>query len=176
MVMTGGWCDIFSLKSCKVLLSTIEVGVELRSARGFLSSAQNGDGWVWGSYLESSRVFTLWFHQTWLKNPRNQWWILARKITDFYGPWLPASHVWWHRRVPWFLSWCLPWNISNFTPTFELWRPEDTWNCKIWKPEIHNMTIKSEFQDLQLEVRKHHILGHMLLTYLQLKIPKFRFE
>ena len=49
----------------------------------------------------------------WMENPRSEWRIwsfLARKIIDiligkswniidFYGPWFPARHVWWHRRV-----------------------------------------------------------------------------
>ena len=38
-------------------------------------------------------------HQTWLENPRTEWRFLTGKIMDFYDPWLPASHVWWHRRV-----------------------------------------------------------------------------
>ena len=33
---------------------------------------------------------TLWCHQPWLANPQTEWRFLARRITDFYGPWLPA--------------------------------------------------------------------------------------
>ena len=35
----------------------------------------------------------------WMGNPRSEWSFLARKIIDFYSPWLPARHLWWHRRV-----------------------------------------------------------------------------
>ena len=43
-----------------------------------------------------------------------QWRFLDRKITDFYGPWLPAPHVWWNRMI-------------TGTPMTWLRRPPSSW-------------------------------------------------
>ena len=40
---------------------------------------------------------TLWFHQTWLENPRTECKFLARKLTKFYGPFFTAMFD--YRRV-----------------------------------------------------------------------------
>ena len=49
--------------------------------------------------------YTLWFHQTWLENPRslNASVFSVWKIIDFYGPWLPlhAMELMTQRRVIW---------------------------------------------------------------------------
>jgi len=58
--------------------------------------------WSWKGDSPLLTLFSLHLPTRCLGNPRNQWRrrSLGKSSHYFWGGWIPASHDWWHQRVP----------------------------------------------------------------------------